>query len=102
MRYGAVLVFSAVGGVIPGTLFMLAVSIAPSERTVSTAVGWVQQISSMGMFVMPPLLAKLAGWAGGWHWTWLASGLASLIGLLLATGLAQSDYVSSMPEKEYL
>ena len=102
VRYGAVLVFSAVGGVIPGTLFMIAVSVAPSERTVSTAVGWVQQISSMGMFVMPPLLAKLAGWAGGWHWTWLASGLASLIGLLLATGLAQDDYVPSMPEKDYL
>lgn len=102
VRYGAVLVFSAVGGVIPGTLFMIAVSVAPSERTVSTAVGWVQQISSMGMFVMPPLLATLAGWAGGWHWTWLASGLASLIGLLLATGLAQDDYIPSIPEKDYL
>lgn len=102
VRYGAVLVFSAVGGVIPGTLFMLAVSVAPSERTVSTAVGWVQQLSSMGMFVMPPLLAKLASCAGGWHWTWLASGLASLIGLLLATGLAQDDYVPSIPEPETL
>lgn len=74
VRYGAVLVFSAVGGVIPGTLFMIAVSVAPSERTVSTAVGWVQQISSMGMFVMPPLLAKLAGW----HWTWLALDLVGV------------------------
>ncbi|WP_353742635.1 MFS transporter [Pseudomonas fluorescens] len=104
VRYGAVLIFSAVGGVIPGTLFMIAVSVAPNERTVSTAVGWVQQISSMGMFVMPPLLAKLAGWAGGWHWTWIASGLVSLIGLLLATGLAKDDYVPStpIPEKDYL
>jgi MFS family permease len=104
VRYGAVLIFSAVGGVIPGTLFMIAVSVAPNERTVSTAVGWVQQISSMGMFVMPPLLAKLAGWAGGWHWTWIASGLASLTGLLLATGLAKDDYVPStpIPGKDYL
>lgn len=102
VRYGAVLIFSAVGGVIPGTLFMLAVSVAPSERTVSTTVGWVQQISSMGMFVMPPLLAKLASCAGGWHWTWVASGLASLIGLLLATGLAQDDHVPSIPEPETL
>lgn len=102
VRYGAVLIFSAVGGVIPGTLFMLAVSVAPSERTVSTTVGWVQQISSMGMFVMPPLLAKLASCAGGWHWTWVASGLASLIGLLLATGLAQDDHVPSILEPETL
>jgi len=99
LRYAAVLSFSAIGGMIPGTLFMLAVSVAPSERTVSTAVGWVQQLSSMGMFLMPPLLAQLAGWAGGWHWTWLACALASLLGLLLATGLTPNEAIHAEAAK---
>ena len=100
LRYAAVLSFSAMGGMIPGTLFMLAVSVASNERTVSTAVGWVQQLSSMGMFLMPPLLAQLAGRAGGgWHWTWLACALASLLGLLLATSLAPNEAVHAEAAK---
>lgn len=87
LRYLAILVFSAVGGVIPGTLFSLAVQVAPSERTVSTTVGWMQQCSSTGQFLGPPLVAWLAGQTGGWHWTWMATGITSLIGLLLARGL---------------
>ena len=84
IRYLAVLLFSAVGGVIPGTLFSLAVHVAPSERTVSTTVGWMQQCSSTGQFFGPPMVAWLAGNVGGWQWTWVVTGCASLLGLWLA------------------
>ncbi len=84
IRYLAVLIFSAVGGLIPGTLFSLAVHVAPSERTVTTTVGWMQQCSSTGQFFGPPIVAWLASQAGGWHWTWVATGITSLIGLFLA------------------
>ncbi|MEO7640775.1 MAG: MFS transporter, partial [Ramlibacter sp.] len=47
-QYAAVLLFSAMGGLIPGTLFALAVRLAPDEGTVSTSVGWMQQWSSAG------------------------------------------------------
>jgi len=87
IRYLAVLMFSAVGGVIPGTLFSLAVHVAPSERTVTTTVGWMQQCSATGQFLGPPLVAWVASQTGGWHWTWVATGIASLIGLLLARGV---------------
>lgn len=87
VRYLAALLFSAVGGLIPATLFALAVHVAPSERTVSTTVGWMQQCSSTGQFFGPPLVAWLAGQAGGWQWTWVLTGLASLLGLLLARTL---------------
>lgn len=87
LRYLAVLMFSAVGGVIPATLFSLAVHVAPSEKTVSTTVGWMQQCSSTGQFLGPPVVAWLASQVGGWHWTWAATGAASLIGLLLARGV---------------
>jgi MFS transporter, CP family, cyanate transporter len=87
VRYVAVLLFSAVGGLIPGTLFSLAVHVAPNERTVSTTVGWIQQCSSSGQFIGPPLVAWVATESGGWHWTWVATGIASIVGLLLAKGV---------------
>jgi len=84
LRYGAVLVFSAVGGLIPGTLFSLAVRVAPHERCMATTVGWMQQWSSAGQFAGPPAVAWLASQMGGWHWTWAATGLCSLLGVLMA------------------
>src|SRR5512137_1297117 len=39
LRYAAILVFSMVGGLIPATLFSLALRLAPSEQTLSTTVG---------------------------------------------------------------
>ncbi|MFU2487897.1 CynX/NimT family MFS transporter [Thauera sp. WH-1] len=84
-RYVAVVLFSAIGGLIPATLFALAVHVAPNEHTVSTTVGWMQQCSSTGQFLGPPLVAWVAGVAGGWHWTWVITGAASVVGLLLAS-----------------
>ena len=85
VRYLAVVVFSAVGGLIPATLFALAVHVAPNEHTVSTTVGWMQQCSSTGQFLGPPLVAWVAGAAGGWQWTWVITGVASVVGLVLAS-----------------
>lgn len=78
------LLFSSFGGLIPGTLFGLSVSLAPSQDTVSTTVGWMQQWSSLGQFVGPPVVAALAVWAGGWHQTWIATGVCALAGVGLA------------------
>ena len=84
-RYLAVVLFSAIGGLIPATLFALAVHVAPDENTVSTTVGWMQQCSSAGQFLGPPLVAWVAGMVGGWQWTWVITGLASLVGLVLSS-----------------
>jgi MFS family permease len=89
LRYLAVLAFSLVGGVIPGTLFALAVHVAPGEHTLSTTVGWMQQWSAFGQFTGPPLVAWVAGLAGGWHFTWLVTGACSLAGLALAMAIAR-------------
>ena len=88
-RYAAVLLFSGVGGLVPATLFALAVRLAPGERTVSTTVGWMQQWSSFGQFAGPPAVAWLASVAGGWQFTWLATGACSAAGLLLTALLAR-------------
>lgn len=86
LSYGAVLAFSMLGGMIPGTLFSMAVRLAPDERTVSTTVGWMQQWSSLGQFAGPPLVAWVAHHAGGWQWTWLVTGGCALLGTALALG----------------
>lgn len=85
LRYAAVLGFSLVGGLIPATLFSLAVRLAPSEQTLSSSVGWMQQWSALGQFCGPPLVAWVASRSGGWQWTWVATGACSLLGLWLAS-----------------
>ncbi|WP_332743635.1 MFS transporter [Hydrogenophaga sp.] len=89
-QYVAVLAFSGVGGLIPGTLFGLAVVLAPGEDTVSTTVGWMQQFSALGQFIGPPLVAWVATQAGGWQSTWWVTGTSSVLGLLLAGRLQAS------------
>jgi MFS family permease len=89
LRYAAVLAFSAVGGLIPGTLFALVVRAAPGEHTLSSTVGWMQQWSAFGQFAGPPLVAWLASRAGGWQYTWLATGASALLGLLLVRLIAR-------------
>lgn len=89
LRYAAVLLFSAVGGIIPGTLFALAVRLAPGEHTLSSTVGWMQQWSAFGQFCGPPLVAWAAARAGGWQWTWLATGACALLGLALSAAIAR-------------
>jgi len=84
LRFVAVLMFSMVGGMIPGTLFSLAVRLAPNDRTVSTTVGWMQQCSAIGQFAGPPLVAWVASRAGSWHWTWVVTGACSVLGVFLA------------------
>lgn len=88
LRYMAVVLYSAVGGLIPGSLFAEVVHAAPSEGTVSTTVGWMQQCSSTGQFFGPPAVAMLAAEVGGWHLTWVATGACSILGVILASGLA--------------
>ena len=86
-QYLAVLAFSGVGGLIPGTLFGVAVVVAPGDDTVSTTVGWMQQCSALGQFVGPPAVAWLVTQVGGWHWTWALTGTCSVLGMATAVQL---------------
>ena len=89
LRFVAVLLFSGVGGLIPGTLFTLALRVAPGERALASTVGWVQQWSSLVQFAGPPAVAWLASQVGGWQWTWVATGASSALGLMLTAVLVK-------------
>jgi len=84
VRYAAIVAFSLVGGLIPGTLFVLAVRLAPARDTVSTTVGWMQQCSSVGQFLCPPVVGWVASVTGGWSWSWTVTGACALAGAMLA------------------
>ncbi|MEY3991627.1 MAG: hypothetical protein RIS04_390 [Pseudomonadota bacterium] len=84
LRYIGVLVFSGLGGLVPGTLFSLAVRLAPGEQQVATTVGWVQQLSALGQFMGPPAAAALAARAGGWQLTPLFTVACCVAGMVLA------------------
>jgi MFS transporter, CP family, cyanate transporter len=88
IRYPGVLLFSMVGGLVPATLFSLAVRLAPGESTVSTTVGWMQQWSAIGQFAGPPVVAYVASAVGGWQWSGGVTGACALAGLLLAHPVA--------------
>lgn len=94
VRYACVCLFSLGGGMVPATLFMLAVRLAPSASTVSTTVGFMQQASSLGQFFAPPAVAWLAMRTGGWQWTWVATLLCSLAGIVTAGRLARLQAAS--------
>ncbi len=88
LRFAGVLLFSGVGGLVPGTLFSLAVRLAPGEQQVAATVGWVQQLSALGQFIGPPTAAALAARAGGWQLTPMFTVACCMGGALLAV-LAQ-------------
>jgi MFS family permease len=89
VRYAGVLLFSAVGGLVPGTLFSVALRVAPDEGSVSSTVGWMQQWSAFGQFVGPPLAAWAAARAGGWHAMWWVTGSFALAGVGIAAVIAR-------------
>lgn len=71
-RFAGAVVFSMVGGLVPGALFAAAPLFAPDEGTISTTIGLVQQLSSTGQVIGPPVVAALASAVGGFHLTWVA------------------------------
>ena len=90
VQFIAVTVLSAVGGLIPATMFVVALAVAPTPYTGTTTIGWMQQGSSMGQFAGPPIVAWVVSVGGGWEYTWLATAAFALMGIGLAVLLDRS------------
>lgn len=83
-RYGAVLVFSAVGGVVPTTAIASLLRVAPTPTTVATTLGLGQQLNALGQFAGPPAVAAVAQGAGTWDLTWAVTGALAIGGVAVA------------------
>lgn len=88
-QFIAVLVFSSVAGLIPGTLFPVALAITPARGSSTTAVGILLQCTNAGMFFGPPLLAAITTatgtWSSSWWFTVVAAGLALVLAQFLGS-----------------
>jgi predicted MFS family arabinose efflux permease len=89
VRYSAILVFSAVGGLIPTTAIASLMRVAPTPAVVATAVGLGQQLNAAGQFVGPPLVAGVAQAAGTWDFTWVVTGVLAVLGIAVASRISR-------------
>lgn len=90
-RVVAIVTFSLVGGLIPGTLFASVAAFAPHAGAVSTTSGLMLQASSLGQLASPPLLAAVASFTGSWSYGWMATGTFACGGLVAAWLIGQWD-----------
>ena len=97
VRYAGVLLFSGMGGLIPGTLFSLAVRLAPAPNLVASTVGWMQQLSASGQFIGPPMAAALATAVGGWQLTWVFTLACGGVGVCLTWLVARHPDIRQSP-----
>lgn len=65
-RYGCALVFSAVGGVIPGVLFAGAPVHAPRPDLVASVSGLIMQGAAIGQLLGPPFAGYLVAHSDSW------------------------------------
>ena len=99
-QFIAVLLFSMVGGLVPTTLFVLALHLAPTPQTTSTTIGWMQQCSSLGQFVGPPIVAWTVHRAGDdWQWTWTATAAFAAAGIVLAILIGRRTQQPTRPTR---
>ncbi|MBP6116511.1 MAG: MFS transporter [Neisseriaceae bacterium] len=88
VQFVAICVFSAVGGLVPATLFNLAVKVAPTLSALPMVIGLQQQWISLGQF-LGPLLAAIVVNAYGWGSLWYLTGLWALLGLATSRWLCR-------------
>lgn len=65
-RYGAVVLLSTVGGLIPALLFAAVPVHAKDKGALGAANGMLVQGTNMGQLIGPPAVAAIVTWAGSW------------------------------------
>ena len=84
VRYGACLLFSGVGGLIPSSVLSGASVYAPSRNLVAATNGLFIQGAQFGQLVGPPVLGLVVASAGGWHVAPWFLGSSAVLGILLS------------------
>lgn len=91
LRYGLCVALSLVGGLIPAAVLSASVGLARTPKQIGTLQGLFMQISNLGAFISPPLIAVLVAASGLWRDAlWVTSG-AALLGTVLGLGLLRLE-----------
>jgi hypothetical protein len=88
-RYALALIFAAVGGVIPGTCFGEAQSLARKPAEAGPIFGGLIQGAGVGQLAGPPLVAAIVEAVGGWQGAAYFIAVAALINVGFALALAR-------------
>ena len=92
VQYFAAVAFSAIGGLVPASIFTAIPRVAPIEAR-STTMGIVVQASHIGQLIGPPTVAAAAAVMGGWAASpWVLVPIAAL-------GLAAAWSLRSAPNR---
>jgi MFS family permease len=92
LQYLAAVAFSAIGGLVPASIFTAIPRVAPPEAR-STTMGIVVQASHIGQLVGPPAVAAVAAAMGGWPASpWVLVPIAA-VGLAAAWSLRSEPKV---------
>ncbi|MBV9432230.1 MAG: MFS transporter [Hyphomicrobiales bacterium] len=84
LRYGLALVFSVVGGVIPGTCFGAVESFAASPAKAGPIFGGLIQGAGVGQLIGPSLVAAIVEAIGSWYGAALFIAAGSLLNVVFA------------------
>lgn len=90
-RFACVLVFSFLGGVIPGAIFSATPVHARSPQHIGTTNGMIMQASHLSQFVVPIVVAWIASRLGGWSATLAAMLLLACTGIGAALALGRFE-----------
>ncbi|HEY8553226.1 MAG TPA: MFS transporter, partial [Burkholderiales bacterium] len=90
-RYACALLFNLVVGVIPAAVMSGVPRYAGSAAEVATLQGVVVQLSNVGIFGGPPLVAVAVTWGGGWEATIVVLLAAAAAGAALSVWLARFE-----------
>jgi len=82
LQYLSVVIFSAIGGFIPTTVFAISLYYAPKTNAIAASVGLVLQISAFTQFFIPPLSAKLVSYTHDWNSIVFVTSTLALIGII--------------------
>ncbi len=84
IRYGACLLFSGIGGLIPSAVLSGAPVHAPSPNLVASTNGLMIQGAQLGQLVGPPVLGLLVLNTGGWQVAPWFLGFSAALGIMFA------------------
>ncbi len=87
LRYLLVVTLSAVGGLIPASIFALVPRVAQDRQSTATTMGFVVQFSHVGQLAGPPAVAAVAAAASGFQLSALVLIPAALGAFIAARGL---------------
>lgn len=97
VRFGCVLAFSMLGGMIPGVVFSATPVHAKSPQHIGTTNGMIMQASHIGQFSIPILVAWVASRFGGW-----SASLGTMLALAcagVAAGIAVGRFEGRLPSR---